>query len=153
MSRTLAMLAIAALAIGSPALSACSPAAHGLGDTAAGWSARHDRGVTPIVDARGLVDGYTATFTPTPLSNAVANVRAQLPPDATATPARLVEGIEGTKCEIVEFTSASLGRILGGRDGSHVLAVFETSAATSMDTTRISQVTVVSANDNIRYGC
>src|SRR5215468_1935592 len=153
MNRAVAMLAIATLAVAMPILASCTTDAGGLGGAAAAWAAHHGHDVTPVVDANGLVEGYTATFAPRPLADAVASVRAELPEDATATPPRAVAGIEGTKCEIVEFTSAKLGRLLGGRDGSHVLAVFETSAATSMDTNRISQVTVVSANQNIRYGC
>src|SRR5215475_7977273 len=153
MNRAVAMLAIATLAVATPFLASCTTDTHGLGGTAAVWAVHHGNDVTPVVDGHGLVEGYTATFAPRPLADAVASVRAELPEDATATPPRAVAGIQGTKCEIVQFTSAKLGRLLGGRDGSHVMAAFETNAATSMDTNRISQVTVVSANQNIPYGC
>ena len=65
----------------------------------------------------------------------------------------LTVGIEGTKCEIVDFDSVTLGHVLGGDHGDQVMAVFETDAATVMNTDLITQASVVSANAGFPRGC
>jgi hypothetical protein len=137
-----------------PTSQATSSALTGLGGTIAVWRSHHETdGAQPITDKAGRVIGYVATITPRSLADAESGVRADLPADAVATPARLVVGVEGTKCEIVTYKSATLGRALGGPHGDVVRAGFQTDAATTMDTSRITRVTVVSGNQDIAYGC
>jgi hypothetical protein len=129
-----------------------APALTGLGATASVWRAGHAPGyATLITDGRQRVTGYLATISPRRLADAEALVRNDLPPDATASAPRLVVGDEATKCEIVVFTSRTLARVLG--DGGTVVTLFQTDAATSMDTTRISHVTVTYGDQTNPYRC
>jgi len=129
-----------------------APAFTGLGTSASVWRTAHAPGyATLITDGRQRVTGYVATISPRRLTDAEALVRNDLPADATASAPRLVVGDEATKCEIVVFTSTTLARVLG--DGDTVVALFQTDAATSMDTTRISHITVTYGDQTNPYRC
>ena len=136
------------------ACASSGPNLTGLGATKAVWDAHHTSGhATVITDHAGRVDGFLLVLPVGTLVAAEARVRQELPSDATAGPAVLMVGIEGTKCEIVDFTSPTLRRALGGDHGDRVMAVFETDAATVMDTNLITQASVVSANANFPRRC
>lgn len=130
---------------------ASSPDLRGLGASATAWRAHHGADyIDVLTDPQGRVAGYVVTMTPRSLASAVELVRADLPADAKAGPAELVEGIEGTKCEIVDFSSAKLRSMLGS---DTVTAVFQTSAAITMDTTQISHAVVASAVEGLPRQC
>ena len=143
----------------APSATGSTPYVTGLGSTLAVWNAHHSAaGATVLTDQRGRVDGYVLFVPPEPLADAIARVRADLPPDATAGAPEPAEGVEGTKCEIVEFRSEALGRLLGNDgdgsgDSDTVMAVFETAAATTMDTASIAQITVVSGHAQLPRRC
>ena len=143
----------------APSATGSTPYVTGLGSTLAVWNAHHSAaGATVLTDPRGRVDGYVLFVPPEPLADAIARVRADLPPDATAGAPEPAEGVEGTKCEIVEFRSETLGRLLGNDgdgngDSDKVMAVFETAAATTMDTASIAQITVVSGHAQLPRRC
>ena len=126
----------------------------GLGATRAAWEAHHRSGyATVITDRDGRVDGFLLVMPAGSLTAAVAAVRQELPPDATAGTPVITVGVEGTKCEIVDFDSPTLRHILGGAHGDQVMAVFETDAATVMDANLITQASVVSANAGFPRRC
>ncbi len=126
----------------------------GLGATKTTWDAHHASGqATVITDHAGRVDGFLLVLPAGTLTAAEARVRRELPADATAGPPALLVGIEGTRCEIVDFVSPTLRRALGGDHGDRVMAVFETDAATVMDTNLITQASVVSANAGFPRRC
>ena len=102
----------------APSATGSTPYVTGLGSTLAVWNAHHSAaGATVLTDPRGRVDGYVLFVPPEPLAEAIARVRADLPPDATAGAPEPAEGVEGTKCAIVEFRSETLGRMLGNDGG------------------------------------
>jgi hypothetical protein len=126
----------------------------GLGAPSAVWKTHHDGAYSSVLtDWAGRVSGYVLTLAPTPLDQATAQVRRDLPADTTASPARSMVGIEATKCEIVEFHSVTLQRVFGEERGGDVIAAFEAENATVMDTDRIVHVVVVSGTENIPQGC
>jgi len=129
-----------------------SPALTGLGATASVWHSTHAPGYAALVtDSRQRVTGYVATISPRRLADAETLVLNDLPADSRASTPRLVVGDEATKCEVVVFTSATLARVLGAN--GTVVALFQTDAATSMDTTKISHVTVVYGDQADPYRC
>jgi hypothetical protein len=145
--RFLALL-IVVLVVGC---SSAAPALTGIGASRDQWHKHHGAGYADVLtDSKGHVDGYVLTMTPRSLAAAEAVVRADLPADTTAGTARLTVGIEGTKCEIVGYSSPTLRHVLGS---AAVTAVFQTAAAITMDTSRITHAVVSSAITGLPQQC
>ena len=152
-----ASFAIIAMAVGACSSSSGSdPTAHltGLGATLSTWKAHHGAGYSDVVtDRAGHVDSFIVTMSAQSLTMAQAQIKRDLPADATAGPARPSVGIEGTQCEIVDFTSPTLGKVFGGDGGDRVLAVFAAQNPNLMDTTRIVHAVVVSGSKHLPEEC
>ncbi len=137
-------------------LAACgsAPIRTGLGAPPGAFHAHHDARYSDVLTGdRGTVDGYILSVPAQPLAAVEALVKRDLPGDAAIGPARRVVGIEGTTCDIVHFSSAALGKLLGGKRGTDVMAVFQTQAAVTLDTARISHAVVISGNENRPEQC
>jgi hypothetical protein len=122
----------------------------GLGATKRVWSAHHGSDYSSILtDSAGRVTGYILTWPkPRSLAQALAQVRSDLPADATASRPQLTVGIEMTECDVVVLRSATLRTALDGAAGSEVVAAFQAKSANVMNTGRIVRaVVLVAAGD------
>jgi hypothetical protein len=153
-------VSFAVIVMGASACSSSSdphltgPHLTGLGATLTTWKADHGADYSDVVtDPAGHVDSFIVTMKAQSLTSARAQIKRDLPADATAGPARRSVGIEGTQCEIVDFTSPTLGKVFGGDGGDRVLAVFAAQNPNLMDTTQIVHAVVVSGSKHLPEEC
>lgn len=101
----------------------------------------------------GRVNAYFLRFSARSTADALAKVKAELPPDATLTAPVLTAGLADSKCLILTATSARVGKALGGPSGGRVLIELQSRDATVLDESAIVSAALVTANKGDAPGC